>query len=67
MTCEIDPLRDEGEAYAEALRNAGITVKSKRYPGVCHGFVLMPGALNAARGAIADCCAELRHAIGGQT
>jgi acetyl esterase len=67
VTCEIDPLRDEGEAYAEALRNAGITVKSKRYPGVCHGFILMPGALNAAGGAIADCCAELRYAIrGGQ-
>jgi len=66
-TCEIDPLRDEGEAYAEALRNAGITVESKRYPGVCHGFVLMPGALNAAKVAIADCCAELRRAIGAQT
>jgi acetyl esterase len=63
MTCEVDPLRDEGEAYAEALRKAGIAVKSKRYPGVCHGFVMMPGVVNAAKGAIADCCAELRHAI----
>nr|AEM45139.1 hypothetical protein [uncultured organism] len=64
MTCEVDPLRDEGEAYADALRKAGIAVKSKRYNGVCHGFLMMPGVVNAAKGAIADCCTELREAIG---
>jgi acetyl esterase len=64
MTCDVDPLRDEGEAYAEGLRKAGVTVKSKRYPGVCHGFLMMPGVIDAAKGGIADCCAELRHAIG---
>ena len=64
MTCAVDPLRDEGEAYAEALRKAGVAVKSKRYPGVCHGFLMMPGVIDAAKGAIAECCAELRGAIG---
>jgi len=64
MTCEVDPLRDEGETYADALRKAGVAVKAKRYPGVCHGFVMMPGVLDAAKGGIADCCAELRAAIG---
>ncbi len=64
MTCEVDPLRDEGEAYADALRKAGVTVKSKRYAGVCHGFLMMPGVIDAAKTGIADCCAELRHAIG---
>jgi acetyl esterase/lipase len=64
MTCAVDPLRDEGEAYAEALRKAGVAVKSKRYPGVCHGFVMMPGVIDAAKTGIADCCSELRAAIG---
>jgi acetyl esterase len=64
MTCDVDPLRDEGEAYGQALRKAGITVKSKRYPGVCHGFLMMPGVIDAAKVGIADCCAELRTAIG---
>jgi len=64
MTCAVDPLRDEGEAYAGALRKAGVAVKSKRYPGVCHGFLMMPGVIDAAKGAIAECCAELRGAIG---
>lgn len=64
MTCAVDPLRDEGEAHAEALRKAGVTVKSKRYPGVCHGFLMMPGVIDAAKAGVADCCAELRAAIG---
>jgi acetyl esterase len=63
MTCAVDPLRDEGEAYAEALRKAGVAVKSKRYPGVCHGFLMMPGVIDAAKAGVADCCAELRNAI----
>jgi acetyl esterase len=64
MTCGVDPLRDEGETYAEALRKAGVAVKAKRYPGVCHGFLMMPAVIDAAKGGIADCCAELRGAIG---
>ena len=64
MTCEFDPLRDEGEAYAEALRKAGVSVKSKRYDGVCHGFLMMAGVIDAAKGALAECCTELRNAIG---
>jgi acetyl esterase len=64
MTCEVDPLRDEGEAYAEALRKAGVAVKSKRYAGVCHGFLMMAGVIDAAKGALAECCTELRNSIG---
>lgn len=64
MTAAIDPLRDEGEAYAEALRKAGVAVTAKRYPGVCHGFVMMGAKLDAGKQAIADCCAELKKAIG---
>jgi acetyl esterase len=65
LTAEFDPLRDEGEAYAEALRRASVKVKLKRYKGVCHGFVSFAAVLDVGRRAIAYCCAELRTSIGG--
>jgi acetyl esterase len=64
LTAEIDPLRDEGEAYGEALRKAGVKVKTKRYNGVCHGFVSMASALDLGKQAVAECCSELHAAIG---
>lgn len=64
ITAAIDPLRDEGEAYGEALRKAGVPTTVKRYPGVCHGFVMMGAKLDAGKQAIADCCAELKKAFG---
>lgn len=38
VTAQLDPLRDEGEAYAQALAEAGTTAAAVRYRGVCHGF-----------------------------
>ena len=64
QTAELDPLRDEGEAYAEALRKAGVSAKLKRYNGVCHGFFSMASMIDKGRQAVADACAELRPAIG---
>jgi acetyl esterase len=42
FTCEFDPLRDEGEEYAERLRAAGVSTTTKRYDGAIHGIFWMP-------------------------
>lgn len=64
LTAEVDPLRDEGEAYAAALRTAGVNVRLKRYNGVCHGFFSMASMIDKGRQAVADSCTELRSVIG---
>jgi acetyl esterase len=62
-TAEFDPLRDEGNAYADALRAAGVDVDSQCYPGMIHGFFdmgpLSAGAREATADAIARFCALL--------
>jgi acetyl esterase/lipase len=49
ITAEADVLRDEGEAYAAKLRQAGVAVTAVRYEGIIHDFVM----LNALRGTFA--------------
>jgi acetyl esterase len=62
-TCEYDPLRDEAEAYGDALRANGVNVETKRYDGLIHGAANMTGVLDGGRRLVADVAAHLRHAL----
>ncbi|NHM31468.1 alpha/beta hydrolase [Neobacillus terrae] len=61
LTGEFDPLRDEGEAYAERLREAGVQVEAKRYDGMIHGYFWMPGALEQGRQSIEHAAKALKQ------
>lgn len=52
ITAQFDPLRDEGEAYAEKLRQAGVPVELIRYDGMIHGFVSFVGIVGQAEDAL---------------
>ena len=54
VTAGFDPLRDEGEAYAELLRSKGVEVVGKRYPGMIHGFMNVVGVGHECRACVQD-------------
>ena len=64
MTAGFDPLLDEGRAYAEKLKQAGVPVEYREYPDMIHGFITMGRVLDTANTALADCAQALRRAWG---
>ncbi len=65
ITAEADVLRDEGEAYANKLRAAGVPVTATRYQGIIHDFVMLNAlrGTQAAEAAITQATATLRAAL----
>jgi acetyl esterase len=65
ITGEADVLRDEGEAYADHLREAGVAVTAARYAGIVHDFVMLDALRNtrAADAAIAQAVSFLGNAL----
>lgn len=66
QTADLDPLRDEGAAYAEALDAAGVETRHTNYERVPHGFLSFPGVTRVGRSARAELVRWVRdhaHAV----
>ena len=66
ITAEFDPLRDEGETYAQRLQAAGVTVTHRRYDGMIHGFFGMPAFIDRGRIAVTEACSALKRAFSAE-
>jgi acetyl esterase len=60
ITADIDPLRSEGQAYAQRLRTEGVSVRATNYTNVTHEFFGMGAVLNKAKQAVREAAAGLR-------
>ena len=63
VTAGFDPLRDEGRAYADKLRRAGVRVTYRNYDGLIHGFANMTKVIDEARQAVKEIGAALRDGL----
>jgi acetyl esterase len=62
-TAGFDPLRDEGEAYALRMREAGAQVALRRHPGLIHSFANLTAVSRTARGAMLEAAGALRMGL----
>jgi acetyl esterase/lipase len=60
VTCGFDPLRDEGEDYAQALRAAGVPTALRRFPGLIHAFINSVGVSPVSRDALIEVAGATR-------
>jgi acetyl esterase len=65
MTAEHDVLRDEGEAYAERLEQAGVPVTRQRFAGQLHGFFTMVNMLPGHDAGLDYAVAQIARHVGG--
>ncbi|MFN2520647.1 MAG: alpha/beta hydrolase [Candidatus Limnocylindria bacterium] len=65
VTAEFDVLREEGDAYAAKLRDAGVAVWHRSYPTMVHGFLGLAAELPEADDALYELARELRSALDG--
>nr|AFK83603.1 lipolytic enzyme SBLip5.1 [uncultured bacterium] len=63
ITAECDLLRDQGELYAQKLREAGVPVSVKRYDGMIHPFFSFGGILDDGRAAVTEAATAVRAAL----
>ena len=63
ITAELDPLRDEGEAYAERLRAADVLAETIRYDGMFHGFFSFADSLADGRRALSQAAERVARAL----
>jgi acetyl esterase len=66
LTAEYDPLRDEGNLYAERLRAAGVPTVHMQVDGMTHGFLSMAGFIDRGKAMLAQVAAALGEALGRQ-
>jgi acetyl esterase len=64
-TAGFDPLRDDGEAYARRLREAGVSAVSRRHPGLIHGFVNTVSVGRVGREAVLEAAGALQLGLVG--
>jgi acetyl esterase len=63
LTAEFDPLRDEGEEYAQRLREAGVTTDQRRYDGQIHGFLGFSALVPSSAAILSETATTLRQAL----
>jgi acetyl esterase len=63
ITAELDPLVDEGEAYAERLRSLGVETTVTRYDGMFHGFIWYADFVDGGQAALEEVAGALARAF----